>query len=223
MNFYVLSRKEEIGCPIGMLGGVLSPSLDVDVHKSDYGKLPWYWNPARGLAHEPFPDGLHYITADKKYRFDLRKDGGDFYLASAEFLDICSRFVVRFEDKKPVSVVSRQGKPLSDKRYSVCRFLPFPISEVADGDSRLETQGSMTRIHRLRVAQTFGQDLFTIKLLTPDIDTVFCSERFREASEKNALHGIEFTPVTEFPWPPKRDDAEMVFAHMFDDQTPKPI
>lgn len=65
MKFYVLTQKQDVGCPLGMLNGVLVDGFDPDVHKTNYGLQPWYANPARGLPHEPFPETLCFVTKDR--------------------------------------------------------------------------------------------------------------------------------------------------------------
>src|SRR5690606_28704187 len=72
MKFYVLTQKQDVGCPLGMLNGVLVDGFDPDVHKTNYGLQPWYANPARGLPHEPFPETLCFVTKDPKYAFAIR-------------------------------------------------------------------------------------------------------------------------------------------------------
>jgi hypothetical protein len=226
MKFYVLTRKEEPGCPLGMLSGILHSHFFLNAHKSNYGDQPWYSNPSSGRPHEPFPDGLSFVTTDKSYAFDIRSDSEFFYLASDAFITLCDQLVVRVEDKKPVDVLSRQGKPVSGKKYWVCRFHPVAVPDAIDsGHSILEPEeGShQMRIRKLRIRDDFKQDLFKLSPLAVDIDTLFCSERFREAAQRLSFRGITFTDIEAFNWPPKRTAAELIMATMFDKTLPHPI
>lgn len=203
MKFYILSQKQEPGCPLGMLGGILRAGFAPDAHKTEYGRQPWYADPSGGRPHRPFPDGLVFITKDKHYGFDLRSDSKFFYLASNELIEACDGLDVRFEDRQRIEVVSRQGKPVADKQYWVCRFQPVTLADAVDAaGSMLESSdGVHTQIRRLRIRTDFPQDLFKLARLDPAIDAMFCSQRFYDRALTLGLRGITFSDVETFAWP----------------------
>lgn len=225
MTYYILTRKKEPGCPLGMLNGILHDRFFADAHTSDYGDNPWYADPSTGRPHRPFPQGLVFITEEKKYTFDLRSDSKFFYLASTALVDACRGLNVRFEDLQRVEVMSRQGAQVSDKKYWVCRFQPFPVSEVIDpAASAVESSdGVHTRIARLRIRDGFDQDLFKLSLLPPEIDALFCSDRFYELAQRERFKGIAFTDVEKFEWPREMSAAEQFAAAFSGVAAPRPI
>jgi hypothetical protein len=225
VTFYILNQRDEPGCPMGMLNGILHGSFFADAHKSDYGDQPWYADPSSGRPHRPFPEGLVFITREKKYDFDLRSDSKFFYLASAELISACEKLKVRFEDLRKIDVLSRQGKPVAEKKYWVCRFLPFPVADVIDPDASAveSTDGVHTRIRRLRIRTNFEQDLFKLSLLPPETDTLFCSQRFYEIAQRGRFKGITFTDVEKFNWPPERSVEDQFAAAFSGMAAPNPI
>lgn len=213
MSFYVLTQRDEPGCPFGLPEGILHSHYAPDAHKSDYGYLPWYANAAMGRPHEPFPDGLCFITPEKKLSFDIRAIAPFFYLAHERFIGVCRSMNVRFEDSRRIEVCSQQGKPVSDE-YWVCRFAAVSADEAIDPRySLLEADDDVhMRVRRLGIRPEFAQDLFKFYGLAPDMDTLFCSERFLEAMQAKGSFGTVYTDIAVFDWSPKRGAAERYLA-----------
>lgn len=225
MSHYILTQKKEPGCPLGLLNGILHSHFFIDAHKSEYGDQPWYADASGGRPHRPFPEGLVFITDEKKYDFDLRSDSKFFYLASDELISACRKLNVSFEDIQRVEVESRQGKPVAEKVYWVCRFQPFAVANVVDPEgSVLESaDGVHTRIRQLRIREDFGQDLFKLSQLTPETDSLFCSSRFYEVAQHLRFKGITFTDVQKFNWPMEMSAADQFAAAFSGVPGPKPI
>jgi hypothetical protein len=224
MKFYVLTQKQETGCPLGMLNGVLVDGFDPEAHKKDYGLQPWYANPVRGLPHEPFPDTLCFVTKDPKYSFAIRSRIPFFYIASDALIDACRRLRVDIEDASRIDIRSRQNKAVSNLDYWVCTFKPTELERVADQGSVLEKSGAVhTRIRRLRVRQDFADDLFRMAGVPADIDTLICSERFRDLATREGFKGIEYTDVDVFDWPPARSPEEQMMRALAGEPLVHPI
>lgn len=224
MKFYVLTQKQDVGCPLGMLNGVLVDGFDPDAHKTNYGLQPWYANPARGLPHQPFPDTLCFVTKDPKYAFAIRSRIPFFYIASDALIGACRQLHVSIEDAKRIDVLSRQGKKVSALDYWVCTFVPLPLDRVAGEGSVLEKAGPVhTRIRRLRVRPDMTDDLFRLAGVPADIDTLVCSERFRDRAKAGGFKGIEFTDVDAFDWPPARSPEEQMMRALSGEPVVHPI
>ncbi|HSX59208.1 MAG TPA: DUF1629 domain-containing protein [Tahibacter sp.] len=225
MKHYILTQKKEPGCPLGLLNGILHRSFVENAHACDYGDYPWYADPSSGRPHRPFPEGLVFVTEDARYTFDLRSDSRFFYLASNELVAACRHMNVRFEDLQRVDVVSRRGSPVSGNTYWVCRFEAFPVADVIDpANSSIESSdGVHTRIRRLRIREDFDQDLFKLRLLPPETDSLFCSQRFFEFAQQAQFKGIAFADVATFDWPAEMSAADQFAAAFSGAAMPRPI
>lgn len=224
MKFYVLTQKQDVGCPLGMLNGVLVDGFDPQAHKKNYGLQPWYANPARGLPHGPFPDTLCFVTRDPKYAFAIRSKIPFFHIASEALIDACRQLRVSIKDAKRIEVLSRQAKKVSALDYWVCTFVPLALDRIAREGSVLEKDGAVhTRIRRLRIRQGLADDLFRMAGVPADIDTLVCSERFRDLAQARGFKGIEFTDVDEFDWPPMLGPEERMMRALSGEPVVHPI
>lgn len=201
MNHYLLLQKEDTGCPIGSFQGVLLDKYHQGAFSTDYGKQPWYAKP----GSQPFPEGLCLITREKSVNFDIRSDSSFFYIVSERFIRSCETLAVPFEDRKPIKVCSPRGEPVTETQYWVCRFKAFHIMEVADApQSKLtEEDNFYHRPKKIVFKDDFSQDLFKLANLPPEINYLFCSERFFQAAKDQDFRGIEFINTNSYKWPPK--------------------
>ena len=124
MEYYVLSQKEEPGCPAGFLQADLYDKFYSDTKGVEHGFFPWYAEKIHYKTHTPYPEGMVLISKDKFYDFDIRSVAR-FYIVSDDFMSVCSDLGVGVTDAVAIQVVSKGGEKISSKKKKTSRENPL--------------------------------------------------------------------------------------------------
>ncbi|WP_143331058.1 hypothetical protein [Burkholderia aenigmatica] len=203
MKYYVLSQRSAPGCPVGMLNGALYDRYYPDARRVEVGYFPWYANPSRRKAHEPFPDGVVFITEEARCDFDVRSDLGFYYLISERFGATLSALSVPMVDVAPVEILSLAGERVSGSGYCVSIFPSFQPEEVDAGESSFVTGkfGGIERIRKLVVSSDFSCPVFKLAGMVGSSNSLICSGDFRDEAIRRGIEGVEFLDVESVDWP----------------------
>jgi len=187
-----------------MLGGALYDKYYSETKGVEVGYFPWYANPSRGKAHEKFPEGLVFITKDKRYDFDVRSDLNFYYLISDKFNILISKFDVPMVDVAPIEVRSTKGGAVSEGKYHAAVFPSFDPEAVANNTESQFVNGKfggIARIKKLTVNDNFLCHIFKLKDMEGSSNTLICSEAFRDAAIALGVSGIDFFDAASVDWP----------------------
>ena len=204
MKYYILTQKEERGCPRGKLNAVLYDTFYEKSEKIEYGYFPWYASqyPWKG-EYQPFPLGLCLISKDRLYDFGIRRITNVFCVVSADFLEICQSLKVDMQDYAPIEVCSRKRKPITEKKYYAAVFKYKDVLEVADeGSSFIKDEyGHIVRIRSLKIRPDFTEHLFRFRGMVGSSNTFICSEDFYHMAMEKDMKGVGFVPLADAVWP----------------------
>ncbi|WP_248741315.1 MULTISPECIES: Imm43 family immunity protein [unclassified Pseudomonas] len=199
MNFYVLSQKEEQGCPVGILRADLFDRYYSCTRDVEFGFFPWYAERGKPGPRTPFPEGMVLISKDENYEFDIRSVSKFFYVVSDEFLAACNSFNVNMVDSVRIDVVSEGGKCISSKHYNAVLFDELDVRTNCDPASTfVEEKGRPIRFKKLVLAEDWKFDLFKYRRQVSGSDSLICSQVFRDAAID--FKGIDFTPLETVVW-----------------------
>ncbi|WP_174961221.1 MULTISPECIES: hypothetical protein [Burkholderia] len=203
MKYYVLSQGSAPGGRIGMLNGALYDRYYPDAKRVEVGYFPWYANPSRGKAHEPFPAGVVFITEEARCDFDVRSDLGFYYLISERFGAALSALRVPMVDVAPVEILSLAGERVSGSGYCVSIFPSFQPEEADGGESAFVTGkfGGIERIRKLVVSSDFSCPIFKLAGMVGSSNSLICSGDFRDEADRRGITGVEFLDVERVDWP----------------------
>lgn len=198
MEYYVLSQKEDTGCPSGFLNADLYDKFYSDTDSVEFGFFPWYAEKINYKFHTPYPDGMVLISKDQFFDFDIRSVSR-FYIASDDFLSVCAGLDVAFADRVAIEVVSTTGERISVKSYNAVLFEELDArSDTNPGSTFLEEDGLIFRFKKLVMPEFFKHDLFKFKGLLSGSNTLLCSGAFKTRAA--GLKGIQFTPLENVLW-----------------------
>ncbi|MGY2277490.1 Imm43 family immunity protein [Pseudomonas monsensis] len=198
MEHYVLSQKEEFGCPTGFLQADLYDKFYSDTKGVEYGFFPWYAEKIHYKTHTPYPEGMVLISKDKFYDFDIRSFAR-FYIVSDDFMSICSDLDVVVTDAVPIKVVSKDGEAISSKSYNAVLFEELDArSETDPASTFIEEDGLIFGFKKLVLPPDFKRDLFKFKGLISGSNTLICSREFKELARD--IKGVNFTPLESVLW-----------------------
>ncbi|AYQ41604.1 hypothetical protein BLA9940_05210 [Burkholderia aenigmatica] len=186
-----------------MLNGALYDRYYPDAKRVEVGYFPWYANPSRRKAHEPFPAGVVFITEEARCDFDVRSDLGFYYLISERFGAALSALRVPMVDVAPVEILSLAGERVSGSGYCVSIFPSFQPDEVDGGESAFVTGkfGCIERIRKLVVSSDFSCPIFKLAGMVGSSNSLICSGDFRDEAVRRGIKGIEFLDVERVDWP----------------------
>ncbi|MFJ7313073.1 Imm43 family immunity protein [Pseudomonas sp. NPDC098747] len=198
MEYYVLSQKEEPGCPAGLLHADLFDKFYPNTKGVEFGFSPWYAEKINYKVHTPYPEGMVLISKDKHYDFDIRSVAR-FYIVSDDFMAACKGLDVEVADCVAIEVVSKSGQPISSRKYNAVLFKELDARSDTDPASTfIEEDGLIFRFKKLMLPESFKKDLFKFKGLISGSNTLICSGAFKERAA--GLKGIEFTPLENIIW-----------------------
>ncbi|PMW93956.1 hypothetical protein C1X59_29165 [Pseudomonas sp. FW215-R2] len=198
MEYYVLSQKEEPGCPVGFLHADLYDKFYPDTKGVEFGLFSWYAEKINYKTHTPYPEGMVLISKDTFYDFDIRSVSR-FYIVSDDFLSLCKVLNVEIADSVPIQVVSASGEVISSRQYNAVLFKELNARSDTDPDSTfVEEDGLIFRFKKLILSESFECDLFKFKGLVAGSNTLICSGVFK--AHATGLKGIEFTPLKNVIW-----------------------
>ncbi|ROM89392.1 Imm43 family immunity protein [Pseudomonas brassicacearum] len=198
MNYYVLSQKEEPGCPIGFLRADLYDKFYSNTKGVEFGFFSWYAEKIRYTTHTPFPGGMVLISKDKCYEFDVRSISR-FYIVSDDFLSVCKELNVKLTDSVAIKVLSEAGEVISSKSYNAVLFQELDTRSNTDPASTfIEEDGLIFRFKKLILPVDLKLDLFKYKGLISGSNTLICSQSFKDLAVD--FKGIEFTPLESVLW-----------------------
>jgi hypothetical protein len=205
MEYFILSRKKERGCPTGLLNSILYDRFydRKEASKIKYGYFPWYADALKYNVHIALPKGLVLISKDPLYDFEIRNHMGSIYYVSENFLNLLNAFNVGFSNCVPISVCNQDGKPISDKQYFAIIFNKFRITDVANLElSVLEIDNFdiIRRIKKLAIRDDFAQHFFIFAKARSYYDTPLCSNDFYRAALEIDVKGINFIPLNNIKW-----------------------
>lgn len=198
MEYYVLSQKEESGCPVGFLRADLYDKFYPNTKGVEFGFFPWYAEKINYKVHAPYPEGMVLISKDKFYDFDIRSISR-FYIVSDEFLSICKVLDVEVTDNVSIQVVSTNGECISSRQYNAVLFKELDARSDTDlASTFIEEDGLIFRFKKLILPESFKYDLFKFKGLISGSNTLICSSAFK--ARATGLKGVEFTPLENVIW-----------------------
>ncbi|WP_064117684.1 Imm43 family immunity protein [Pseudomonas fluorescens] len=198
MEYYVLSQKEESGCPVDLLRADLYDKFYPSTKGVEFGFFSWYAEKINYKVHTPYPEGMVLISKDKFYDFDIRSVSR-FYIVSDDFLSLCKNLHVEIADNVPVQVMSTSGKSISSKQYNAVLFKEYDArSDTDPGSTFVEEDGLIFRFKKLILSESFEYDLFKFKGLISGSNTLICSSAFK--ARATGLKGIDFTPLESVIW-----------------------
>ncbi len=175
MEYYVLSQKEERGCPAGFLQADLYDKFYSDTKNVEYGFFSWYAEKIHYKTHTPYPEGMVLISKDEFYDFDIRSIAR-FYIVSDDFMSVCRGLDVNVTDAVPIQVVSKGGEKISSKSYNAVLFEELDArSETDPASTFIEEDGLIFRFKKLVLPPDFKRDLFKFKGLISGSNTLICS------------------------------------------------
>lgn len=199
MKLYMMSQKKDSGCPLGLLDATLYDKIYENWGEVEYGAFPWYANSARHHPHEKMPEGMVLVGAGKKYCFGARRLINDLYAISDSFYNACEKSGVVFQDVVRVSFKVGGGRRENPGAYHVAVFKSYAIEEVIKGSLGLVRD-------EYNMVESFGKlelndvenAVFKISGLSPYINTLFCSEEFKNKAEEVKVLGVDFYPIEEW-------------------------
>ncbi|MBC3476007.1 MULTISPECIES: hypothetical protein [Pseudomonas] len=199
MKYYMLSRKKEPACPMGMLDATLYDKVYDDWGSVAHGYFPWYANAGRPNLHEKLPSGLILVGRSKKYLFGARQLIRDLYVFSSNFVSACRQANASFFDFEPVDFKVSNGSEVNPLGYYVGVFESYAIEEVVDPQSVLQVDefDQVESFSKLVIREGFSAALFRIKDFNPEVSTLFCNEIFMQKAMDNHVQGIEFLSLDE--------------------------
>lgn len=198
MNYYVLSQKKDVGCPVGELRAALFDKFYTNTEHVKYGLFPWYSGELNSDGRV-FVEGMVLISSDKFYDFDVRGIGRFFYIVSEEFLHVCKQLNVGVVDSSEVQVLSKSGEAKSKRKYHAVLFREFDILKDADPATTLmEEDGVPFRIKKLVLPSNWDFDLFKYRRLISGSNSLICSEVFKELGKD--FKGINYMPLDGLIW-----------------------
>lgn len=199
MEYYVLSQKEESGCPVGFLHADLYDNFYSNTKGVEFGFFPWYAEQGRPGPRTPFPEGMVLISKDKLYDFDIHSVGRFFYVVSDEFLEACRSVNVNIVDSVKIQVVSEAGERISAKDYNAVFFEELDVRQDCDPASTfVEENGRPIRFKKLILPDAWKRDVFKYKRLISGSDSLICSQSFKDLADN--FKGVEFMPLEDVLW-----------------------
>lgn len=198
MEYFVLSQKEESGCPVGFLQAELYDKFYSDTKGVEHGFFSWYAEKIHYKRHTPYPEGMVLISKDKLYDFDIRSISR-FYIVSDELMSVCSEMDVAVADSVPIKVVSKVGENISSRNYNSVLFEELDARSQTDPASTfIEEDGLIFRFKKLVLPSNFNRNLFKFKGLISGSNTLICSSEFKKLAE--GIKGVNFTPLKDVIW-----------------------
>lgn len=200
MKYYVLSQKEDFGCPLGMLDAALYDRFYTDPTIVDYGFFSWYTRKCEMKRGQVFPrDGVLFCR-DDYYDFDIRGISRFFYVVSDAFLELCNELNVGILECAKIKVLSISGEEISSKKYNAVIFDELDAKKDSDPSSTFlkRESGRPFRIRKLVLPAQWDLDLFKYGRLISGSNSLICSERFMELARE--FKGINYTPLNTVLW-----------------------
>ncbi|MDH0729910.1 hypothetical protein N5F23_19370 [Pseudomonas sichuanensis] len=197
MKHYVIRQKKDAGSHLGLLDAALFDKAYENWDEVQYGYFPWYANATGTVPHEKMPSGMVLVGESKKYYFGARSLARGLYAINAKFYLACLEAGVKFVDVEKVKFIVDGGaeNPVS---YYAAVFKSYPCDEVIESTSKMtcDEYGWIESFERLELRST-DSALFRIGGLSPYIDTLYCTEDFKEIAERHGVLGVEFISLDE--------------------------
>lgn len=199
MNYYVLSQKKDVGCPVGDLRAALYDKFYADTRDVEYGLFPWYLRSFKTESRAPFSEGMVLIVSDLAYDFDVRGIGRFFYVVSDAFLSVCKQLNVDIVDSAEIQVLSKSGECRAKKKYHAVLFKEFDVRNDAHPATDLMVEdGVPFGIKKLVLPSGWDRDLFKYGRLVSGSNSLICSGRFKEFGED--FKGVSYKPLDGLIW-----------------------
>ena len=200
MNSYVLSAKNDTGCPIGLAedyGLFERFHIDVKIARKGIGSLPWYSDP----KDCKLPKNACYITKLTKFDFAIRRINSGLYIANDDFYCVMKRQKSTYDSAEKISVKNKQGNDVTNRDYFLIRIPYFSSMDAIDRSKSkfLEDDGDIV-LNRLVTKSSFSESLFFIDGLAAMQSTLFCSESFRDDAIQVGIKGVNFFEETKAKW-----------------------
>lgn len=199
MSYYVLSQKEEPGCP-SWLEAALYDKFYANTDCVEYGKFPWYTRKCELRRGGVFPENGVLICEDGFYDFDVAGVSSFFYIVSDEFLAVCKDLNVDIVDCARIQVVSASGVAISNKKYNAVLFNELDARKDSDPSSTFmeKESGRPFRIKKLVLPVSWDLDLFKYGGLSSGSGSLICSERFKALGKD--FKGVNYKPLDGLIW-----------------------
>lgn len=196
-NIFAIFEKEDKFCPT-LLEGILHTEFfeknPFEARDSDDGE----WRTTRNIVTE-LPKELWFVSKDRGYEFDLRWDSEGFFISS-EFLNLLLKFGINNFHYTKLHMVNKHKKSISSKEYYYVRFYDR-LEDVIDMEkSNIEFYKQNGRIKKIWDLQLKKSNILPGVFLidnTKILNILFCSEEFKNETEKLKLKGITFVPSNE--------------------------
>jgi hypothetical protein len=208
MEYFLLSRKKDRGCPTGFLFSVLYDRFysRKEAKKIEHGYFPWYKDALDLNARILLPDGLCLIAKEPLYDFEIRNHMGELYYVSEDFLSLLKKHNTPLRGCAPISVCSQDGKRITQRDYFIVILDTVEISDVIDMENsilEIDNFGFVRRVKKLAIKRGLSQGFFKItKMAYNRYLTPLCSEHFREEMLGMNAKGVDFVPLEEAKqWP----------------------
>lgn len=198
MNFYAISQKKDVGSPLGLLDAALYDKEYEDWNEVEYGYFPWYKDAPVNSGHEKMPAGMVLLGGGKKYCFGARSLARGLYAINEKFYAACVEFGVQFIDVIKVECKVNGGGADNPIAYYAAVFRSYAPSDVIDVSSRIvsDEHGRVQSFESLTLKET-DSAVFRIDRLSAYIDTLYCTEEFKQKVEALGVLGIEFISLKE--------------------------
>lgn len=199
MKFYMMSQKKDFGSPLGLLDAALYDKFYENWRGVNHGDFPWYSNSAMHRAHEKMPEGMVLVGGGKKYCFGARRLINNLYAISDDFYNACLEVGVDFLDAVRVSFKVDGGRSENLISYHAAVFKSYAVEKVVDGSSVLvrDEYDLVESFSRLKLNDV-GNAVFKIAGFSPYINTLFCTEDFKNKAEEAKILGVEFYSMEEW-------------------------
>ena len=200
MKYFVLSPKEEAGCPVGSLDVALYDRFYTNTEGVRYVLFPWYTRNCEMKSGSVFPKSGVLICKDDFYDFDIAGVSRFFHIVSDALLSVCADLNVDIVDCARVQVVSVSGVEISSKAYNAVLFNELDARKDSDPSSIFmeEKSGRPFRIKKLVLPAEWELDLFKYGGMISGSSSLICSERFKDLAKD--FKGIDFTPLDTVLW-----------------------
>ncbi|AGZ36995.1 hypothetical protein VXM67_22570 [Pseudomonas sp. Rh2] len=198
MNFYAISQKKDVGSHLGLLDAALYDKIYENWGEVEYGYFPWYKNAPVNGGHEKMPAGMVLVGESKKYYFGARSLAEGLYAINEKFYAACVETGVHFIDVVKVDCKVNGGRTDNPIGYYAAVFKSYSPDDVIDLSSKIigDEYGRMQSFESLMLKKK-DSAVFRIDRFSPYIDTLYCTEDFKEKAEALGVLGVEFISLKE--------------------------
>ena len=208
MNYYILAAKEDVGCPVSLVELAVLHDKYYEpkvAQKLEHGLVyPWYARNKKGVR--AIGDNAVLIVKCKFVDFDIRRLISKIFIVSENFVALMAKVDLKFQDIREISLTSKLGKNISNKKYFAAIFMNSNIFDcnlyINKNFSNLEKDYRNLMYFKNIFIESVGlPDLFSFSNMNPTQDFLFCTEKFKLAGELGGIKGIEWKLSNEINWP----------------------